>query len=53
LQLQLAFAKGQLKGRIAVEGEAKKSFINNVVSIQSSDHISVFSIGYCLDLIEF
>jgi len=29
----VAFAKGQLKGKIAVESEAKKSFINNVVSV--------------------
>jgi len=35
LQLQVAFAKGQLKGKIAVESEAKKSFINNVVSVHN------------------
>jgi len=35
LQLQVAFAKGQLKGKIAVESDAKKSFINKVVSVQS------------------
>lgn len=33
-ELQVAFAKGQLKGRIAVEGEAKKSFINNVGALK-------------------
>jgi len=33
LQLQVAYAKGLLKGKTAVESEAKKSFINNVVSI--------------------
>jgi len=35
LQIQAAFAKGQLKGKIAVESEAKKNFINNVVSIHT------------------
>jgi len=33
LQLQLAFAKGHLKGKIAVESEGKKHFINNIVSV--------------------
>jgi len=32
LQLQVAYSKGQLKGKIAVETEGKKNFINNVVS---------------------
>ena len=32
LQLQVAYAKGLLKGKTAVESQAKKSFINNVVS---------------------
>jgi len=33
LQLQVAYTKGLLKGKTAVESEAKKSFINNVVSV--------------------
>lgn len=33
-ELQVAFAKGQLKGKIAVESEAKKSFINNVAALK-------------------
>jgi len=33
LQLQVAFAKGALKGKTAVESAAKQNFINNVVSI--------------------
>lgn len=33
-ELQVAFAKGQLKGKIAVETESKKSFINNIAALQ-------------------
>jgi len=38
LQLQVAYAKGLLKGKTAVESEAKKSLINNVVSALSALH---------------
>jgi len=53
LQIQAAFAKGQLKGKIAVESEAKKNFINNVVSIhtQISMTSSIFSYSYCFDTV--